>query len=600
MAGDVPVPHRLRRFWRERVQAHWQTYRWLDVLLLWLLALVLGCLGFAQHLSRQGQEASFWDILYLALQLFTLESGAIPGDKGWALEIARYLAPLVAAYTALQALMILFHEQISMVRLRTIREHVVICGLGRRGHLLAQRFREQGRRVVLLERDEDNPLINHCREMGAIVLLGDATSDELLQQARIQQARYLLAVSGDDGVNAEVAIRARELLRNSRRRQALPCTVHVVNPQLCTLLRERELAMGEMASFRLSFFNVFDSGARALLQDYPPFEAESGRRPHLLVIGLGRMGESLILHAANIWCAGDRHNTERFQLRIIDREADWKTESLCLRYPHLQQVCELEPCTMDVRGPDFQRADFLCTQSGQCAISRVYICLDNESLALSTALSLHRRIQDRSIPIVVRMEQSGGLALLLEDVANAGHSPDNLHAFGLLERTCSPELVLGGSHETIARAIHEEYLQQRRQRDPSEPEDVALAPWEQLPAEYQESCRRQADHIVLKLQAVDCAIGPLEDPACPALEFSAAEVERMAQMEHERWLDERRQDGWRRGPKDREHKTHPYLVPWAKLPPEVQELNRDMVRGLASFLARVGLQVYRLDLSDQG
>jgi hypothetical protein len=35
------------------------------------------------------------------------------------------------------------------------------------------------------------------------------------------------------------------------------------------------------------------------------------------------------------------------------------------------------------------------------------------------------------------------------------------------------------------------------------------------------------------------------------------------------------------------------MVPWERLPEEVKELNRDMVRALPACLAKVGLRVYR-------
>ena len=62
-------------------------------------------------------------------------------------------------------------------------------------------------------------------------------------------------------------------------------------------------------------------------------------------------------------------------------------------------------------------------------------------------------------------------------------------------------------------------------------------------------------------------------------------------MEHQRWVDQRRLDGWTPGQKDIEAKTTPYLVPWDHLSEEVKELDRQTVRGLPAFLARAGYQI---------
>jgi hypothetical protein len=61
-------------------------------------------------------------------------------------------------------------------------------------------------------------------------------------------------------------------------------------------------------------------------------------------------------------------------------------------------------------------------------------------------------------------------------------------------------------------------------------------------AEKKESNRRYADHISLKLQAVDCYLAPLQDWDALEFQFTTLEVETLAEMEHERWVQERRHE----------------------------------------------------------
>jgi voltage-gated potassium channel Kch len=583
---------RFRTFWRERVLERWDAYRWFLIAALWGVALGLGYVGFARYFAALGEPRSPFDILYLTLQLFVLESGSAPGPKGWELEVARLLAPAVAAYTAVQTLALIFREQLQLVRVRFLSDHVVICGLGRKGRLLAQGFRERGERVVVIEQDAGNDLIEQCRERGAIVLIGSATSPVLLRKAGICRASYLISVCGDDGVNAEVAVRACELV-GDRRRKALGCILHIFDSQLCNLLKEREIEAGRIDAFRIEFFNVFDSGARALLNEYPPFGEARRQRPHLLVVGLGQLGQSLVVHAARGWHARRGAARERLRVTIVDREANRKVESLGLRYPQLGKVCELAACSMDVRWPEFQRAEFLFGRRGRCDVTTVYICLDDDALGLSAALTLRQHVRGERVPIVVRTEQDAGLATLLRGMDGSGDGFEDLHAFGLLNRTCTPDLVLGGTHEIVARAIHEGYVRYREALDQVPQIDPAVVSWEDLSEEYRESCRRQADHIGMKLKVVGCGIAPLTDWDAELFEFAPQDVEWMAQMEHERWTDERQRDGWSRGPRNSVRKTNPNLVSWEELPEEIKELNREMARGLPAFLASVGLQVHR-------
>ena len=57
--------------------------------------------------------------------------------------------------------------------------------------------------------------------------------------------------------------RATDDSGTDRRGAPLSCLVHVVDPELCGLLRLQELGSHHDAPFRLDFFNVFEGGAPA-------------------------------------------------------------------------------------------------------------------------------------------------------------------------------------------------------------------------------------------------------------------------------------------------------------------------------------------------
>lgn len=68
----------------------------------------------------------------------------------------------------------------------------------------------------------------------------------------------------------------------------------------------------------------------------------------------------------------------------------------------------------------------------------------------------------------------------------------------------------------------------------------------------------------------------------------------MAEIEHARWNVERLLDGWKWGEKrDIVKKTSPYLVGWSELSNDVKEWDRQTVRKIPEFLAKVGLEVRR-------
>jgi hypothetical protein len=568
--------------------------RWAALAGLWLLGLALGYIGFSKHAVAVAAGLSPLDRFYLTLQLIPLTSGAVAPPVSWELQVGRLLLPLVAAYTVVWALALVFVDQVQTFRLRFLRDHTVICGLGRQGRLLATSFLAHGQQVVVVDQDEDNNLIQPCRDEGAVVLIGDATDRETLRRAGVHRARHLIASSGDDGANAEIAVNARALSVN-RAEHPLTCLVHIVDPQLCNLLRERELNAGETGGLRLEFFNVYDLGAQAVLEEYPPFE--DGRTPpHLLLLGLGSMGRSVVVRAARLWRERRIATDARLRITVVDREADRRLALLRLRYPRLEKVCELIPVQLDVLGPEFERADFLCAEDGRSRMNAVYICFDNDSLGLAAGLTLLQKIRGQPIPIVVRMASSAGLATLLGQDGNSDGSFANLHAFPWLDRTCRPDLLLGGTHETLARGIHEEHVRAQTAAGHTLQTDAALVPWDALPEHLKESNRRQADHVGAKLKAVGCGLAPLTDWDAESFSFTPEEVEVMARLEHDRFVQERRSAGrfHAPGPKNLASQTSPDLAPWEALSEGVREKDRNAVRGLPRFLARAGLQIHRL------
>jgi hypothetical protein len=72
-------------------------------------------------------------------------------------------------------------------------------------------------------------------------------------------------------------------------------------------------------------------------------------------------------------------------------------------------------------------------------------------------------------------------------------------------------------------------------------------------------------------------------------------VEKLAQMEHERWCKEKTDWGWtyKAGPKNSKKKTNPALLPWEEIDEETKASNRNTIDRLPMILAKAGFQIYR-------
>ncbi len=367
----------------------------------------------------------------VTIQLYVLQSGWVQGAVNWKLELARFLAPAATVYTALVAMAVLFRDQTQVFRARLVSQHVVICGLGKKGFLLALRFLDREEPVVVVERDPANDLIHLCREQGGIVLIGDASDEETLLRAGVTRADYLIAVCGDEGLNAEIAVDSRGLV--SRRHGApLKCVVQIENVELCRLLKGHELGMSKIDSFRLEFFNSYLLGAKALLAKHLPFDEDSEDIPHILVIGVGRLGESVVTHIARSWLGPYRLRGTRLRISLLDANAEEKRKLLLLRNPFLTKICDVNCIQMDVRSARFLEGSFLLDPPESCPVTRIYVCLDNDSMAMATALALLKRLRGREVPIVVRMSRDSGIGTLLEGADETREGFGSLSAFPLL------------------------------------------------------------------------------------------------------------------------------------------------------------------------
>ena len=507
----------------------WLLVEWPLVGILALVAFVLGYLGLGISYDASGYGYSPPDLVYDSLRLFVFEAGLVPPPVPWQLQVARFLAPAVVVYTAVKTIAALLYGHLQRYRMRFIKDHVVICGLGRKGLLLVKYFIEdQGRRVVVIDQNAENSKLDTCKELGATVIVGNATDKVLLRRARVETACYLISVCGSDGANAEIAINSGNIVEGQREK-ALDAFIHIADLELSELLREKELYMQKLDAFRSEFFNVFDKGAKVMLDEYPAVDSSDDAgtgKAHILVIGLGAMGSTLVREAGRIEYNNHGIDGERLRITVIDRLASQKVESLCLRYPKLEKVCDITPLDLEINSSEFQRAGFLFDSEGAPAITTAYVCLDGDDRSLSTALTLHQRLRNLGVPIVVRMSEDAGLAALLR--GEDGDSFSMLKPFSLLEMTCTPELVTGGINEAIAIAMHEDYIENQEKEGKTPETNDSMVSWELLPDHLKKSNRHQADHIGVKLKSIGCALAPLTDWDAGVFEFTPDEFEKLS------------------------------------------------------------------------
>jgi voltage-gated potassium channel len=92
-------------------------------------------------------------------------------------------------------------------RLEKLRGHLVICGFGRMGRLVAEEFSSAGLDFVVIDREAK--VLEGFALPGGISLVGEATADDVLRRAGVERARALVTAAASDADNLFITLSAR-------------------------------------------------------------------------------------------------------------------------------------------------------------------------------------------------------------------------------------------------------------------------------------------------------------------------------------------------------------------------------------------------------
>ncbi len=90
--------------------------------------------------------------------------------------------------------------------------HIIVCGFGRTGVVLARALSASSAGFVIL--DENESRVNEARQEGYLCMQGDATSEECLRSAGVTRAHALATVLSNDALNVFITLTARSLNPN--------------------------------------------------------------------------------------------------------------------------------------------------------------------------------------------------------------------------------------------------------------------------------------------------------------------------------------------------------------------------------------------------
>ncbi|MEO5646226.1 MAG: potassium channel family protein [Candidatus Paceibacterota bacterium] len=110
----------------------------------------------------------------------------------------------------------------------SMRNHVIVCGLGRLGYCVAELLLQKKYKVLIIEKDKESPHLQYFKSLGAHFYVGDAALPATLLDANVHHAQALISLVNYDSKNLQIGLSARSL-----------------NPQLSLVLRIYEKITSE-------------------------------------------------------------------------------------------------------------------------------------------------------------------------------------------------------------------------------------------------------------------------------------------------------------------------------------------------------------------
>jgi hypothetical protein len=229
----------------------------------------------------------------------------------------------------------------------------------------------------------------------------------------------------------------------------------------------------------------------------------------------------------------------------------------------------------------------------------------------------------RSLEAIVSMSLLAGRRRF-ERSALPAEAQLNLHVDGPDFLALVQQLELSGDLlERLAAAAHEMFCADLRakgyawgpQTDAARKTHSALQPYAALPEEDKEQNRGFVRDIPHKLARAGYVMLPARGHE-PPFAFPDPDLEHLAEMEHERWMQAKLAAGWRWGQEtDREAKRHCDLLPWhrpieveqvhdngasvtvlgsGELPETEKDKDRNLVRSIPTILAEAGYTIVKV------
>ncbi len=588
-------------------------------IILIILIIVFGLWGFylmsTSSDNNDYKNVKLLTILYDTIRLIIGEWNLPPYALiPWQVEVGRFSGLFLLGFTVFNAIWYFFRSNFLLSFL--YKNHVVICGLGERGFALGKDFLEKGYlgkkyKVVAIEKEKQSEYIIKFKEIGGIVLNGDGSDKEMLKKAKINIAKLIIAVTGNDLSNLEIAININDLLSSEKTRKSkeqLKIYIHVSDLKNAEILIKNEIIKDSKVLENI-IFNLHDNAARELfksrpLYSTPTFDAKDENNQKqftMLIIGFDQTGEALLRQAAKI---AHFANLKKPQFIVVDSNIDQKEKYFTYKYPEIKNCSDIKfaKCKDEKTG---QESDYyikskefyeeLITEN----VDYIVVCLKNDELSLNIGLNIIDHylvklgISEDELPIIaIKSFKQPSLTRAVSNISTTSKSI--LSLFGTFESICNADTIIDEKFDIMAIAVNLYYAELYQ----------GTKEWSKIIITDKESNRANAEHIDTKLYLLGLKYikaDELNDKIEVITEenyheYLSPKLDLLSKIEHKRWNAFHYINDWKYGnKKNKEKRIHNCLVEWDNLTEEDKNKDRDLVKAINSkILKSAGYKIVKL------
>ena len=562
------------------------------------LAIAFGLAGWSAALF-DGSFKSISEIIVRVISSF-IPKAATVADGNWASRLGAVLAALTTVIGAVMVGLATLGEHVTKAKARHLwTQHTILIGATPLARRLADGFQAEGQRVLHVVAI-DAPKTG---EPGRVRLGFDI--DAILDATALRRARLVAVDLGSDAATLSLGRSILDVCETEppswsifgwpRRRStngpaslALRVADSVLADQFSEVLfseRRRQKTTAGITPLRPAIFDENSVIARYTLARDPLFvmaHARKQRRVHAVVIGFGDLGERLHDQIMLTSVAG---SLDLPRVTVLDRHAARCEREFRARRPAVLDSLETEFVEFDV-GLDLlegaeapPQLEKLRAPEDSLAITAIFLALPTDAENLRAALLLRRHSERNGnlrAPIFYRSRLSPGESDVLGTGGNFG-LPTRFVPMRISSDALLKEVADTDGRDDLARALHEGYL-----LGEGKSAEAAVS-WAQLSEPLRRANIHAADHLPAKLWSLGFDISELLPGQIPTFDDAAkqwlfgkpgvapspdalASVAALAKLEHDRWMIERKLDGWAYGPvRDNMRQLHPKLVSWEEL-----------------------------------